>query len=70
MMRTRPYRAGFDKCAGSVKPSIMNLMLTAIFLCVAIGLGARSYGGRQQWAIAFIATLMTALYFVFSARFM
>jgi predicted phage tail protein len=48
----------------------MNLMLTVIFLSVAVGLLARDFGRRQHLAIAAIATAMTALYYFFGARFM
>ena len=48
----------------------MNLMLAVILLCVALGLVAPRFGRREQLAVGFLATAMTALYFFFSARFM
>jgi hypothetical protein len=47
----------------------MNLMLTVIFLCVALGLLAHRLGGREQLVVVVIATTMTGLYF-FAQRFM
>ncbi len=47
----------------------MNLMLVVIFLSVAIGLWAHRLGRRANLAIALLATLMTALYYFLSARF-
>ena len=48
----------------------MNLMLTTIFLCVAVGLLSPRFGRREQWAIAIIATVMTTLYYLRGERFM
>lgn len=48
----------------------MNLMLTVIFLCVAVGLLFPRFGRLQQAAIAVIATVMTALYYFRGERFM
>jgi hypothetical protein len=47
----------------------MNLMLTVIFLCVALGLLAPRIGKREQLAIVAMATTMTGLYY-FVHRFM
>jgi hypothetical protein len=47
----------------------MNLMLTVIFLCVALGLLAPRPGKREYLAIVLLATTMTGLYF-FVHRFM
>jgi hypothetical protein len=41
----------------------MMLMLTVIFLCVALGLLAGRFGTPQHLAVIFLATVMTALYF-------
>ena len=48
----------------------MNLMLTAIFLCLAVGLLSPRFGRLQQVAIAVIATVMTALYYFRGDRYM
>jgi hypothetical protein len=47
----------------------MNLMLTIIFLCVALGLLAPRIGMREQLAVVMMATTMTGLYYFFT-RFM
>ena len=47
----------------------MHLMLFVIFVCVALGLMGSRFGARQQVAIVFLASTMTALYF-FVTRFM
>ena len=47
----------------------MMLMLAVIFLCVALGLLAPRLGVREHLIVAFIAMLMTALYFFFDTRF-
>jgi hypothetical protein len=44
----------------------MLLMLTFIFLCVAVGLLARRFGARQHMLVVFLAATMTALYFFVS----
>jgi hypothetical protein len=41
----------------------MNLMLTVIFSCLAIGLIVRRVGVREHLLILGIATVMTFLYF-------
>lgn len=48
----------------------MKLMLVVIFFCVALGLFSRRLGVREHVAIAGAATVMTALYYLFSYRFM
>jgi hypothetical protein len=47
----------------------MNLMLTVIFVCVALGLLAPKLGRREHLAIVVMATTMTGLYY-FVQRFM
>ncbi|MGH2351131.1 MAG: hypothetical protein ACRDJN_05895 [Chloroflexota bacterium] len=47
----------------------MNLMLTVIFACVALGLFLPRFTAREQLLIAAIAVVMTALYY-FPQRFM
>ena len=48
----------------------MNLMLVVIVLCVVLGLLVPRLGVREHVLVALLATAMTALYFLFSARFM
>jgi hypothetical protein len=45
-------------------------MLFVIISCVVIGLSTPRFGARQQGAIVFLASAMTALYFFFMNRFM
>jgi hypothetical protein len=40
----------------------MNLMLTVIFLWVAVGLLSPSFGGRQHLAVVLLATALTAAF--------
>ena len=48
----------------------MNLMLAFLIICVAFGLLAPGFGRREHLLVAALATAVTGLYFVFSARFM
>jgi lipopolysaccharide export LptBFGC system permease protein LptF len=48
----------------------MNLMLSVMFLCLAVGVLSPRFGRLQQTAIAVIATVMTALYYFRAERFM
>jgi hypothetical protein len=48
----------------------VNLMLTALFLFLAVGLLSPRLGRWQQIAIVVIATTMTMLYYVRGERFM
>ena len=48
----------------------MNLMLSVIFVSVAIGVLARTFGRRQQVAIVTLACTMTALYYFLPNRFL
>jgi hypothetical protein len=41
----------------------VNLMLFVMFVCVGAGLLLPRIGRREQWGIAGLATVMTALYF-------
>lgn len=43
----------------------MNLMLGAMFLCVALGLASTRFGPRAYLAAAAIAAVMTAIYYLF-----
>jgi hypothetical protein len=47
----------------------MNLMLTLIFACIAVGLLAKSLDRRHTWLVTGFATVATVLWFV-SRRFM
>lgn len=47
----------------------MNLMLTFLFLCIALGLLARRLGLREHAITVAMATAVTGLYF-FARRFM
>jgi len=48
----------------------MNLMLSVILLCTAVGLFTPRFGPRTYALVAATAAMMTALYFVFPQRFM
>jgi hypothetical protein len=48
----------------------MNLMLTFIVICAALGLLAPRLGRREYLTILFLATVMSLLYWRFGARFM
>jgi MFS-type transporter involved in bile tolerance (Atg22 family) len=48
----------------------VTLLLVMIFACLMVGLFASRFGGRQQILVGGLATVMTALYFFFAARFM
>ncbi|HEV2123212.1 MAG TPA: hypothetical protein VGW38_10610 [Chloroflexota bacterium] len=48
----------------------MILMLGMVLLCVATGLLAHHFSGRQQGVVLLAAVIMTALYAVFPYRFM
>lgn len=48
----------------------MNLMLTTLFLFLAVGLLSPRLGRWQQVAIAAIAATMTVLYYLRGERFM
>ncbi len=41
----------------------MPLMLTVIFVCIAIGLLAPRFGPREYLIVALLAATMTALYY-------
>lgn len=48
----------------------MNLMLSVLVVCTAVGLFSPRFGPRTYVLLALGATAMTALYFVFPNRFM
>jgi len=48
----------------------MNLMLSAIIVCAAIGLFMPRFSRGTIAIIALVATLMTAVYYIFPIRFM
>jgi hypothetical protein len=48
----------------------MNLMLCFMFVCLGLGLLAGRFGARQRLAVTGLATLMTAVYYVFGYRYM
>jgi len=48
----------------------MNLMLSAIIVCSVVGLFAPRFSRGTLVLLAGIATVMTALYYIFPLRFM
>ena len=48
----------------------MKRMLAVIFSYLLVGLLSKRFGPRQHAAVAVLGTAMTALYLVFSNRFM
>jgi hypothetical protein len=48
----------------------MNLLLAVFFVSLTIGLVSPRLAGRAQLAIAAVAIIATALYFIFPVRFM
>ena len=48
----------------------MNLMLSAIIVCSVIGLFAPRFSRGTIAIVAAVATVMTALYYIFPLRFM
>jgi hypothetical protein len=44
-------------------------MLAVILSCIVVGLLARQIGAREQLLVTGLAVLMTALYYLFSYRF-
>jgi hypothetical protein len=48
----------------------MNLMLSVLVVCTAVGLFSPSFDRRTRWLLAGIATAMTTLYFILPQRFM
>ena len=48
----------------------MKLMLSVIFLCIAIGLFAPKMGRRESVAIFLVMAAMAGLYYRFGERFM
>jgi len=48
----------------------MNLMLSVLVICAVIGLFAPRFNLKVYGALAGVATVMTALYYVLPLRFM
>ena len=48
----------------------MNLMLSVLVVCTAVGLFSSRFERRTYWLLAGIATAMTMLYFFYPQRFM
>ena len=69
-----PSRPSLGGCAAwaecRAQAVYVNLMLSVLVVCTAVGLFSPQFGPRTYWLLAGVAIVMTALYFYFPQRFM